>query len=173
MWKKCKRALTLEFKTNSLTSFKQNKAKRTKQTMVSTTTTTTIQQPTFTKCLKKSSLPNVCHSSCSTGCLLLLLLPLLGIPSLRDCSSPPWRFPLNLDFVKFLLLSITYRKRIWRTQTARVNTTIKIHVSMMDCILLQKAGVLHWELVNLQLVAGLVCSSYQPKPGSIFNSLVG
>ena len=136
-----------------------------------TTTTTTIQQPTFTKCLKKSSLPNVCHSSCSTGCLLRL--PLLGIPSLRDCSSPPWRFPLNLDLVKFLLLSVTYRKRIWRTQTTRVNTTIKIHVSMMDCILLQKAGVLHWELVNLQLVAGLVCSSYQPKPGSIFNSLVG
>lgn len=169
MWKKCKRALTLEFKTNSLTSFKQNKAKRTKQTMVSRTT---IKQPTFTKCLKKSSLPNVCHSSCSTGCPLLLLL-LLGIPSLRDCSSPPWRFPLNLDLVKFLLLSITYRKRIWRTQTTRVNTTIKIHVSMMDCILLQKAGVLLWELVNLQLVAGLACSTYQPKPGSIFNSLVG
>lgn len=168
MWKKCKRALTLEFKTNSLTSFKQNKAKRTKQTMVSTTT---IKQPTFTKCLKKSSLQNVCHSSCSTGCLLRLLL--LGIPSLRDCLSPPWRFPLNLDFVKFLLLSITYRKRIWRTQTTRVNTTIKIHVSMMDCILLQKAGVLLWELVNLQLIAGLACSTYQPKPGSIFNSLVG
>ena len=44
---------------------------------------------------------------------------------------------------------------------------------MMDCILLQKAGVLHWELVNLQLVARLVYSTYQPKPGSIFNSLVG
>ena len=136
-----------------------------------TTTTTTIQQPTFTKCLKKSSLPNVCHSSCSTGCLLRL--PLLGIPSLRDCSSPPWRFPLNLDLVKFLLLSVTYRKRIWRTQTTRVNTTIKIHVSMMDCILHQNSRVLHLELVNLQLVARLVCSSYQPKPGSIFNSLVG
>ena len=162
-------ALSLQFETNCLTFFKQNKAKRTKQTMVSTTTTT-IKQPTFTKCLKKSSVPNVCHSSCSTGCLLL---PLLVIPSLRDCSSPPWRFPLNLDLVKFLLLSITYRKRIWRTQTTRVNTTIKIHVSMMDCILLQKARVLHRELVNLQLVAGLVCSTYQPKPGSIFNSLVG
>ena len=114
--------------------------------------------------LEKTSIPKKCHSSCSTGCLLPL-----GIRSLSDCSSPSWRFPFNFELVKFLLnLSITYRKRIWRAQTTTVHTTIKIQTSMMECILLRNARVLHWELVNMQLVSACDRLFFLSTPAALF-----
>ena len=114
--------------------------------------------------LKKTSIPKKCHSSCSTGCLLPLC-----IRSLSDCSSPSWRFPFNFELVKFLLnLSITYRKRIWRAQTTTVHTTIKIQTSMMECILLRNARVLHWELVNMQLVSACDRLFFLSTPAALF-----